>query len=712
MPSPQIRAEIIADDRTKGVFEAVAANARKAMTSAAGSQAAMSREFIAAQTAFTRAQLAHADAIARANGGYKQMLGLVQAMAAYKVGEIAFQGVKEGASIQNQTLAAAAAGMSPEDANKLASQAADIAVKVPTLLRSEIIKTGSELRASLVDASEMPTLLPTLAQAQAVLRTAGHGEAAEQMIQFVKGAEQLNLTKNAEQFATATNHFVQAAQFFQGLLTPETWRKSVAAAGIAGQGWSEHFRDYVFPSLVAEQGERAGTGLNAINKLLTSGFTNNKAALKEFVRLGLVDAQDVDERHGQLSLKAGRHVHDVDLAITDPDKYLRDVLAPAMRALGIKSDQETIAELRRLFPNGTAAQEAAKIINQLDLLHKDEAGIRSAAGLNTDVLARATEAFAALTKQAVEFGGTLTTPAMGPAATAMGGLATQLARVNDWLAHWSDEHRDVAPWASGAAIGVGGLAGLGAVTAILRRLTGAAEIAKSAAAMERAAAAMASLGGGAEALSAAAATAAPSFAALATAVGGAAAVLGNIGFGVKLAVQHPDWARNASIAPDIPGVPTYFTPDDPDRGRYGHGLPAPDYDLNRMMGRGLPPDHVGRERQVLLDMRLADALRKSLSGEDSIYAPGPPLAPPLDIRPEAQRRGTENIDVQGEVSGKVENICHIELGFGDLLAGFKSMMINFETEVAGKLDTGHGMSGSNAPTRSSPVYSLRSGYNP
>ena len=70
-----------------------------------------------------------------------------------------------------------------------------------------------------------------------------------------------------------------------------------------------------------------------------------------------------------------------DLALSDPDKWVNQYLLPALQSKGYADDKLIIAEVRRLFPAGRAADLVSKLITQRESYENHARLFENAPGL-------------------------------------------------------------------------------------------------------------------------------------------------------------------------------------------------------------------------------------------------------------------------------------------------------------------------------------------
>ncbi|HVO00912.1 MAG TPA: hypothetical protein VMT54_01855, partial [Candidatus Cybelea sp.] len=259
----------------------------------------------------------------------------------------------------------------------------------------------------------------------------------------------------------------------------------------AGPRLSERFLLTTALSLTQEMGgSMAGTGIDQFVKQLVGGFQGQQhAAAKEFVRLGLAQPSDfMTTKTGEIKgMMPGRKLPSAALAASDPDLWVSTVLLPAMDKAGIKSIDDQIAEVRRLFPAGRAADLVAKLITQAPSFQQHAQLYAGAAGLTANQM-NAKDPFVALNSLSTalqNFGAVLTAPAMPKAAEVLSKITENIGQLYDQYAKFAAGHETAAGMIGAGAAAAGGVGGF---YLLYNGLMGGFGLGKSAVALDAAAA--------------------------------------------------------------------------------------------------------------------------------------------------------------------------------------------------------------------------------
>lgn len=302
---------------------------------------------------------------------FAEHIGMAGIIAGPALMEGAKKSLEDGAEVLRAQVQMTKAGIPKTEIDAALAQAIDLAGKYPILKIADILENYKEVRSVLGKPGDTPGLMDTVAATRASLMGVDKTGGLASGIQFAaKGAEILGMTKDPEEFKKFMDSFVKAEQVMGSTITPEGIYEFAKYAKSAGATLSDRFKFTTGFSLAQELGgATTGTSIDQFVKQLVGGFQGSQhAAAKEFVHLGLANADDFEETStGEIKgFKAGHHLATAKLAQTDPDKWVWDVLIPAMQKAGITDQSDQIAEVRRLFTSGRSADVVTKMIQQQD----------------------------------------------------------------------------------------------------------------------------------------------------------------------------------------------------------------------------------------------------------------------------------------------------------------------------------------------------------
>jgi hypothetical protein len=400
----------------------------------------------------------------KGNGGMAAALGVSAAVAT--LAGASKTAIEAGAAEQHELVTMQAAGIPAAEIAAAKQQTIDLLAKYTNIQMSDALRVYKELRSVLLTADETPRLLPDVLRTKSALDALDPtGKSSEGLGFAVKGAEVLGLTQDPERFKAYMDAMVRAQQVMGATVTPEAMYEIAKYEKSSGVGLSDRFKFTTALSLAQEMGgSTTGQSIDQFVKQLVGGFQgNNHSAAKEFVRLGLANEDDFETtKTGEIKgYKAGRHLATAKLAQSDPDLWVSQVLIPALQAHGITDESDQIAEVRRLFPAGRAADLVSKLITQAPnfAAHAEKYGAAQGSGTVIDNISQDPIAsLNSLTDSMKNFGAVLTSPAMGLASKALSSFASDISGWAAGYANFAKVHPDIAA-GIGAGLPAAGVAG-------------------------------------------------------------------------------------------------------------------------------------------------------------------------------------------------------------------------------------------------------------
>jgi hypothetical protein len=389
---PQVIATISANDQATATLRAVAKIAAETakQLEAMGKDSGLADSLRNAEEAAKRNEQAFSrmhNVLREAAASARQLARDIAALAGPAVLHATFTAAKGGAAIQSQIVQNAIAGIQPQEREQAAAQAAQLAGQFPLVPTAEAIQLYRELRSVLKDTGEVSKMLPTIVQAKSVLDASDPtGKASEGLLYSMRSAELFGLASEPAKFRAYIDSFLKATQVEGRTVNSEGLFEFAQMAKSSAATLSPEFVNAIAPLLVQEMGGgRAGTSTDQFIKQVVGGFQGNlHAAAKEFVAIGLANRDDFETtKTGEIKgLKSGRHVAGYELAASDPAKWVWDILVPALKAKGFDTEEQQLNEVRRLFPNGNAANIVSKFIQQQEQWQAKAERISQASGLD------------------------------------------------------------------------------------------------------------------------------------------------------------------------------------------------------------------------------------------------------------------------------------------------------------------------------------------
>jgi hypothetical protein len=455
------------------------------------------------------------------------------------------EAAKSGAEIQSELVKMRAAGIPETDIQRASTEAGDLTAKYTNVKRSDALERFKELRSIMLNPEEAHSMLPIFVQATSAMNAIDRtGESAKGLNFAARGAEVLGLGQNEERMRAYVNSFIKAQQVMGETITPEMQYELAKYARASGATLSDRFKLTTGLSLSQELGgSSAGKAVDQFVKQITGGFQgNNHSAAKEFVAMGLASKNDFDAtKTGEIKgLKPGHKLPGWKVAQSDPDRYVYDYLLPAFERNHITDQDAQIAQVRRMFPAGNAADLVVKLLQQRQSyenhakLYGEAKGLDAANGTNNQ------DPFVALnslTTSLSNFAGVLTQPSMQSAAGALDYMASSLGGWQNELSKWAQANPNAAKWAGGGALAAGVGGGVIASGMLVSNLFSGFGLGASATALDGSAAALST---------AAAELSAAAGAGAATKGGSAAAAAGGLGSSI--------WKYGVAGAPYVAGA--------------------------------------------------------------------------------------------------------------------------------------------------------------
>jgi hypothetical protein len=182
-----------------------------------------------------------------------------------------------------------------------------------------------------------------------------------------------NQANMVQRVQTATGGRVGANEFLNFIKT----------GSVAAKGLHDDIFYYKMEPLIQEMsGNRVGTGLMSGYQNLVQGRTTTRAA-NELMRLSLLDPKMVEwAKDGRVKQFKPGALKGANLMVSDPMKWMQDVLLPSFYAKGITSKNDVLNEIGAVFTNRTAAQLYSTMYLQQANIAKNYKLNKNAAGIN------------------------------------------------------------------------------------------------------------------------------------------------------------------------------------------------------------------------------------------------------------------------------------------------------------------------------------------
>jgi hypothetical protein len=275
-------------------------------------------------------------------------------------------------------------GMSASDieAGKIAT--AEIAKKYPSISQNDLLAMYRDTRSIVGNADEARGLMDSLAQLSVITAKFRPGEnPTEGLEHLVKGLEIAGYTQDPKKFKSAMDQIARTIETGGHTISPEDLYEFAKLSRGAASGYSSQYLLGIAPSIVQELGGASAGKTGAAFMQAIIGGVMKQSALQEYVRLGLVnDADLIHTTTGSIKgLKPGKHIGGWQLAQQNPYQWVNQVLLPALKSHGITSQEDTLAEISRLFQTQTASQMVKIYATQQSRIEKDLAMRAASHGL-------------------------------------------------------------------------------------------------------------------------------------------------------------------------------------------------------------------------------------------------------------------------------------------------------------------------------------------
>ena len=463
---PKIVAQVSAVDHASATLKAIAdlagrvqKNLEKSGDNNVGN--ALARQYDMASTAANH----HLSMLTRIRSTLGDLLTAGRAYAALQFPHLAHEAVQNGEERQHEVVQLTNAGIPKEEVESTRELISKLLPLTPNVSEAGGLELFKELRSVLQDQKEIPHILPDMIKLKSIIEAQGGDAHGIGMI--VKGAEVAGIANDPARLERLIQSYAKASQVMGKTITPEGFYEFLKYAKTAAQTLSDRFISTAGMSLTQEMGgSTAGTAINQFQKQVVGGFAGptSHAAGQEFISLGLADKDDfIFNKNGSIKgMKAGKHVHGYEEAMTDPDKWVYDYVVPALKKGGYDTPEKQIAEIRKMFPNSNAADLVTKIIQQQKAFENHAQLYDTAKGLEA-IQTQAedlTVSSKSLSMSLQELGGSLALPVLGDVANLFHSVAVKAREFTTALEQWQKVNPEAAKalsagvFTAGAAVGI------------------------------------------------------------------------------------------------------------------------------------------------------------------------------------------------------------------------------------------------------------------
>lgn len=370
------------------------------------------------------------------------------------------------------------AGMTPGEIADAHEQMARLSRVYKPIGQTEIMHMLRNMRSVVGSYEEAAHIAEPLMKLRVISQHASPHASAEEINEnfdkLIKAAELGGVTQDLGKFTNYMQGIAKALNVFGDTIKPYQYFEAAQYGRSATMNLSPEFVAGVMPTLIQHHGgSQAGTALAAFYRALVGGRMSN-VAVHELQNLGLLNmARGPDGKLKYISQTKTGDIKGIlpggvvgaDLARTDPDKWVNQILVPALARKGITDPGRVAEVIAHMFSNQVAAQFVTEMITQRGLFEKDRAMTKGAKGLEAagDIMAKdLDQAFKGLRHQIDALAAAAGKPLLEPLTRNINSFADTIGGVAERLSH----DQITAKHAFGGALVAGGAAsylGLAAV---------------------------------------------------------------------------------------------------------------------------------------------------------------------------------------------------------------------------------------------------------
>ncbi len=291
-----------------------------------------------------------------------------------------------------------AAGSDQQQVAEAVAKAWQMTAKYQNVSATEALKAIEEARGVFGDAGvAIEHIEPVIRMRSALEAAFGKekgSEKASESYAAIKSAEMFNKFK-PEEFAKAIDDLTKVSIAFGGRVDPRQYLTAQRNANVALQNTDDHFKYGIFPALVQEFGQKAGTMfMTAFNKW-GIGVSNRSYALDFMNKMGLLDLSDPNKfqqsKAGLITRIDPSIIKGSDLLIKDPMKFVTEIIKPALEAHGYTTPEKQMQALGMMNVDRNATMFWVTLMNQAPRLEKDAAMVEKVIANYFDTLAKSPE---------------------------------------------------------------------------------------------------------------------------------------------------------------------------------------------------------------------------------------------------------------------------------------------------------------------------------
>lgn len=296
--------------------------------------------------------------------------------------------IKPGSKYIDQLTKMNMAGMTHLDIVKSIQAAWATVTKVPTSSVTQNLAAIGNMRPVFGSTALSIAALPMIQKAQGVLQFTT-GRNTDESYELARSLETRGATKNLKEFRIELDAMVKALIAAHGKLTPSDFMMTFKYGKTAAQKWSNDFTYTILPTLMqmfkskSGSGSLAGTSMMSAFKAIIGGTISQKS-LSTWHKLGLLNPRmEIFNKVGSLKGIEPDAITGSNEFMSDPFKWVQDVLRPALIKAGYKTANEQAKIIPYLFQNRNAGFAMGQMLLQPWKFTRDERLIKMAEPMKT-----------------------------------------------------------------------------------------------------------------------------------------------------------------------------------------------------------------------------------------------------------------------------------------------------------------------------------------
>ena len=239
-----------------------------------------------------------------------------------------------------------------------------VSYSVPTSTASDNLKAIGDLVPAFGNVKDAINNIESLQKLNAVI--SNFGGKPDQVFDIAKALETRGAASDPTRFNKEAGMMVQATEDTHGRVAARDYLQFIRQANPFATGFSNDFLYKIAPTLMQDMGgSRAGTAVTSFENTLVGGRMT-KAAKGLFQQFGLLDGNAAfsEGSAGTVQLKGSR-VKGSDLALSDPNRWVNEVLVPALDRHGFTTAKQQEEVMAKLFSNRNSQRIAVEFhVNQ------------------------------------------------------------------------------------------------------------------------------------------------------------------------------------------------------------------------------------------------------------------------------------------------------------------------------------------------------------